>query len=57
MGKRYVTVKVRVSPETFYHLKQYSNFEKCSLGRVIDKLCIFHRTNNKLPKIESRKFR
>lgn len=38
MGKPYVKISIRVSPQTAFHLKNLASMDKCSEGRVIDKL-------------------
>ena len=38
MGKNYVVLKIKVSPQTAYHLERMAAMSRCSLGRVVDKL-------------------
>lgn len=38
MGNRYVVLRIKVSPQTAYHLKRMASMSGCGLGRVIDKL-------------------
>lgn len=38
MGKPYVKLCVKVAPQTAFHLKNIAAMEKCSEGRVVDKL-------------------
>lgn len=38
MGKPYVKLSVKVSPQTAFHLKNLAAMDKCSEGRVVDKL-------------------
>ena len=38
MGKPYVKINVKISPQTAFHLKHLASMDKCSEGRGIDKL-------------------
>lgn len=38
MNKRFVVLKIKVSPQTAYHLKRMAAAESCGIGRVVDKM-------------------
>lgn len=38
MGKNYVVLKIKVSPQTAYHLDRMAAMSRCSPCRAVDKL-------------------
>lgn len=38
MNKRCVILKIKVSPQTAYHLRKMAAAESCGIGRVVDKM-------------------